>query len=79
MAEKHPKRCSEYFVVRSIQIRLNLRWHLIPIRMAKIKTTGETHVGEDVAKDENPCFASGIANWYNHSGNQSGNSSEYWK
>jgi hypothetical protein len=37
------------------------------------------HVGEDVEKEEHSCIAGGIANWYNHSGNQSGGSSERWK
>jgi hypothetical protein len=38
-----------------------------------------THVGEDVEKEEHSSIAGGIANWYNHSGNQSGGSSENWK
>jgi hypothetical protein len=37
------------------------------------------HVGEDVEKEEHSSIAGGIANWYNHSGNQSGDSSENWK
>jgi hypothetical protein len=35
-----------------------------------------THVGEDVKKEEHSSFTGGIANWYNHSGNKSGGSSE---
>jgi hypothetical protein len=38
-----------------------------------------THVGEDVEKEEHSSIAGGIANWYNHFGNQSGVSSENWK
>ena len=37
------------------------------------------HVGEDMEKEEHSSIAGGIANWYNHSGNQSGGSSENWK
>jgi hypothetical protein len=37
------------------------------------------HVGEDVEKEEHSFIAGEIANWYNHSGNQSGSSSENWK
>jgi hypothetical protein len=37
-----------------------------------------THVGEDVEKKKSS-IVGGIANWYNHSGNQSGGSSENWK
>jgi hypothetical protein len=36
-----------------------------------------THVGEDVEKDES--IAGEIANWFNHSENQSEGSSENWK
>jgi hypothetical protein len=32
--------------------------------------------GEDVEKEEHSFIFGGIASWYNHSGNQSGNSSE---
>jgi hypothetical protein len=35
-----------------------------------------THVREVVEKEEYFSIAGGIANWYNHSGNQSGGSSE---
>jgi hypothetical protein len=37
-----------------------------------------THIGEDVEKEKHSFIAGGIANWYNHSGNQSGGSSD-WK
>jgi hypothetical protein len=38
-----------------------------------------THVGEEVEREEHSSIASGIANWNNHSENQSGVSSENWK
>jgi hypothetical protein len=34
--------------------------------------------GVDVKKEEHSSIAGGIASWYNHSGNQLGNSSENW-
>jgi hypothetical protein len=37
------------------------------------------HAGKDVEKEEHFFIDSGIVNWYNHSGNQSGTSSENWK
>jgi hypothetical protein len=37
-----------------------------------------TNVGEDVEK-EHSFIAGEIANWYNHSGNQTVDSSENWK
>jgi len=38
-----------------------------------------THAGEDVEKEQHSFIAGGIANWYDHSGNQFGGSSENWK
>jgi hypothetical protein len=41
MAEKHQKKGSKSLVVREMQIKTTLRFHLTPIRMAKIKTSGD--------------------------------------
>jgi len=37
-----------------------------------------TNAGKDVEKEEHYCIVDGIANWYNHTGNQSGVSLENW-
>ena len=60
-----------------MQIRMTLRFHLTPIRMAKIKTTGDNACWRGCR--ERGATAGEIANWYNHSGNQSGGHSENWK
>jgi hypothetical protein len=52
MTEKHLKRCSTSLVIKEMQIKMTLRFHFKPIRMAKIKTLGETDVGEDVDNEE---------------------------
>jgi hypothetical protein len=45
-------------------------------------TGSKTHVtvdaGKDVEKEEHSSIVGGISSWYNHSGNQSGSSSENW-
>ena len=41
MAEKHLKKCSKFLVIGEMQIKITLRFHLIPIRMAKIKISGD--------------------------------------
>jgi hypothetical protein len=37
-----------------------------------------TDAGKDVEEEDHSSLAGGIASWYNHSGNQSGGSSENW-
>jgi hypothetical protein len=42
MAEKHLKRCAKSLMSREIQIKITLRFHLTPIRMAKIKSSSDS-------------------------------------
>ena len=44
--------------------------------LLRSKTQVTAHTGKHVEKEENSSIADGIANWYNHSGNQSGGSPE---
>jgi hypothetical protein len=42
MAETYLKICSKFFVIREMQIKTTLTFYLTPIRMAKIKTSGNS-------------------------------------
>jgi hypothetical protein len=42
MTEKHMKKCSACLIIREMQIKTTLRFHLTPVRMAKIKNSGDS-------------------------------------
>jgi hypothetical protein len=43
MTEKHlEKKCSKSLIIREMQIKTILRFHLTPVRMAKIKNSGDS-------------------------------------
>jgi hypothetical protein len=58
---------------------MTLRFHLIPIRMTKIKTQVTADTGKVEENEEHSSIDGQIVSWYNYSGNQSDSSSENWK
>jgi hypothetical protein len=63
MAEKHQKKSSTSLVIREMQSKTALRFHLTPVRMAKIKNSMVADAGKDVEKEKHSSIADGIASW----------------
>ena len=63
MANKHMKRCSTLLIIiREMQIKTTLRYHLTLVRMALIKSLHTVNAGEGVEKREHSDTVSGNLN-----------------
>jgi hypothetical protein len=63
-------------IIREMQIKTTLRFHLTSARMAKIKYSGDSRCWQGCGEEKLFSIVGGISSLYNHSGNQSGGSSE---
>ena len=74
MAKKHMKRCSTSLIIREMQLKTAMRYHLTLVRMAIIKNLQTVNAGEGVEKREPSYTVGGNVNGYSHYGEQYGGS-----
>ena len=62
MTKKHMKRCSTSLIIREMQIKTTMRYHLMPVRWMLSKSLQAINAGEGVEKREPSCTVGGNAN-----------------
>ena len=76
VANRHVERCSASLIIRKMQIRTTMIYHLTPVRMPIIKKNTNNKCCEDVEKRELLYNVGGNVDWCSHCERQYGGFSE---
>ena len=74
MANKNMRRCSTLIIIREMQMKTAMSYHLTRVRMSSPKNPQTRKAGEGVEKRKPSCTVGGNVNWYSHYGRQYGDS-----